>query len=388
MRAVSEEFLDAVRGSHRMRTRATVLTDFQDGVSPTGVAVTVLDGEVVLDATANVRATLDVTLDGTRAWDDDVAGLLTPYGNEIYVERGIEISSGTSEWVGLGYFRMNSVEQDAVPDGPIRVSGVDRMAGIIDARLVTTRQFTAGTDVREIFDDLVGEVYPDAQIEYDFSLGTYTLGSTQVTEEDRYAFLNDLATSRGKTWYWDHRGILKVCDPPDDTVPVWEVNSGERGVLIKATRELNREGVYNAVVVTGETVDPNPPVRAVAYDSDGNSPTYYYGRFGKVPRFYTSSFITTNQQARDAARAMLRRTIGLPHNVNFSSIVNPALEPYDPVEIRIPREGGRTHVMKTINVPLSAERELTGTTWDRFDTHITVGDEIEEELDAPEGTPA
>ena len=111
MRPVSDAFLDAVRGSHRMCARARVCPPGQTGVDPDGVDIPILAGQVEQDATADVRATVDLTTDGS-AWTAEVGDLLTPYGNELFVERGIVFGNGDREWVSQGYFRIDSVEQD------------------------------------------------------------------------------------------------------------------------------------------------------------------------------------------------------------------------------------------------------------------------------------
>src|SRR5690606_30368562 len=201
----------------------------------------------------------------------------------------------------------------------------DRMAGIIDARPLWPTEFGTGATVESVFDWLVTEVYPDAEIVFDFDAGS-TFRSSHVVEDDRHGFLADLADSRGKVMYWDHEGRLRVESPPAVTAPVFEVDYGERGVLVSMSRALNRDGVYNAVVARGEEVGEAPPVSAVAYDMNTDSPTYWGGPFGQVPRFYSSSFITTTQQAREAAESMLERSTGLPHEMDLSAVPNPALQ--------------------------------------------------------------
>jgi hypothetical protein len=363
MRPVSDAFLAAVRGSHAMSARARVVAPGLTGTNPTGTVVPILAGDVRLDATADVRSTLDMSTDGTGAWPDASTDLLAPYGNELFVERGVQFGGGTTEWVSLGYFRIQSVEQDRPPDGPIRVTAQDRMAGIVEARLTSPRQYTASTSFGAIVDDLVLEVYPSATIDWDDATDLSTTGRALLGEEDRYALLKDLVTSVGKVAYWDHRGHLVIRTPPDTTDPVVEVGVGRDGVLVSMTRQLSREGVYNAVVATGEAADTDAPPRAVVVDANPLSPTYWYGGFGKVPRFYSSPFITTVTQATTAAGSLLRQSLGLPYSVDFTAVPNPALEPLDPVRISYPgKDGSRTHVIETLTVPLVASGALAATT--------------------------
>lgn len=373
MRPVSAAFLRTVTGSHQMLARATVCEMFQTGVTPVGTRIPVLGGDVQIDGTADIRSTLDLATDGTAMWPTRADSLLAPYGNEVYVERGIAYSDIDVEWVGLGYFRIQAPEQNDAPDEPIRISGRDRMAGIIDARLLAPRQFVTGASLAFIMNTLVLQVYPAATIEWDDATSSVVLARSVLVEEDRFAFLDELVRSQGKVWYWDHRGVLVIRSVPNPAKPVVELSAGRGGVLLNLSRQISREGVYNAVVASGEATDTAAPVRAVAIDNNSDSPTYFFGRFGPVPRFFTSSFIATTVQAQVAANAMLTKNLGLPYNVDLSAVPNPALEPFDPVEIRHgDRDGPELHVLETLTVPLVQDATLTATT--REQTVVLIGD--------------
>ena len=373
MRPVSAAFLASVRGSHRMVSRARVLTTFCTGTAPLdpGVAledcaIPITSGDVRSDAAADVRSTLAMVT--TAAWS--MSGLLTPYGNEVFVERGIDYGGGRIEWVSLGYHRIEDVEQDDAPEGPVRIAAKDRMAGLVAARLLAPVQFAAADLVGDVVEQLVTEVYPEVVIEWDDSTNLVPLGRSLICEEDRYGFLDELVTSHGKDWFWDYRGVLVIRTAPDSTVPVFEVNGGEDGVLVALRRKISREGVYNAVVASGEGADTANPVRAAVVDNNPSSRTYWSGAFGKVPRFYTSPFITTTAQAQSAAEALLRKVIGLPYSVDFTAVPNPALESLDSVRITT-TEGHETHVIESLTVPLTYDQPLVAAT--REQTLITLG---------------
>lgn len=373
MRPVSAKFLDVVRGSHQMRSRARIVKPGQTGLDPDGVEIPILAGDVQLDATAQVRATLNLTTE-PKLWPADAKGLLTPYGGECFVERGIVYGDGATELVSQGYYRLYQTGQQDAPRGVITLDGRDRMSAIIDARLLSPIQFAQGTSVEDTFSYLVQEVYPSAQIEFDFDAGGTTFAGSHIAEEKRYDFLLDVATSLGKVMYWDHRGVLQVRTAPDPEHPVFDVNHGTGGVLVKLARTLSRDGVYNAVVATGETPgDESDPVRAVAWDDNPASPTYWFGDFGKVPRFYSSPFIKTHAQARSAATALLRRAIGLPYSVDFEAVPNPALEPLDPVQVSYSDQASpEVHVIETLTIPLTPETAVKATTREQANIEIEV----------------
>ncbi|PZG14416.1 DUF5047 domain-containing protein [Micromonospora craterilacus] len=361
MRPVSDAFLRTISGSHQMVAEARVVAPGQTGVAPDGLLLAVESGDVQLDGTADVRSTVDLTVVGEGMWPSRPADPLAPYGNELHLRRGIKFSSGRTEWVSLGYHRIDSPKQDEVPNGPIRLTAQDRMAGLKDAQLVAARQYLTGSTVGSVLEHLVREVYPAAVIEWDDETPSTTLRRSLMVEQDRHAFLAELVTAHGKIWYWDHRGVLVIKGVSPSTSPVYTVSHGAGGVLVRLSRELSRDGVRNACVAVGEGADTVVPARAVVIDNDPASPTFFYGPFGQVPEFFSSPFIVDNGQARVAAAAILARSLGLPYSVDFSMVPNPALEPWDPVRITYPGRS-ETHRIERITVPLTAAGEMTATT--------------------------
>lgn len=359
MRPVTDKFLGIVRGSHTAVFQAKLVAPGQTGVNPIGTELDIIQGDVLMDATASVRSTLELTTNYKFERSPDG---LSPYGNEIYVRRGIQYGDGNREWVGLGYFKITDVDQESAPKGTVRVAASDRMYGINEARMLAPLQFGEGASVQGVFDLLVGEVYPGAVILFDFDAATTTFPGSHIVEESRYDFLKDIADSFGKIMYWDYQGRLRVESAPNPAEPVWQVNAGKGGVLTRVSRSLSRDGVYNAVVATGEPAGELPPVRAVALDENPASPTYFHGPFGQVPKFYSSSFITTTAQAQDAANAMLQREMGTPYSADFSLVPNPALEVLDPVQLEFSNTDIETHVIETLRIPLDAAGAMEATT--------------------------
>jgi hypothetical protein len=353
--------LRTLSGSHRVLVEARVCTTFQTGGNPDGVQITILGGDVTLDGTAEIQRTLELTTTGDL-WPRRASDLLTPYGNEIFVRRAVDLGPDLEPlWFPLGYFRIATPEQDDAPDGPIRLSCQDRMSGIVDGRLLGPRVFSGSRTNQSVFQELVGEIYPDVTVIFD-SMAMDNLGRQLVAEESRYQFLREIADSLGKVMFWDGQGFLRVEQAPDPGMPVWTVNAGDHGVQLQVSRTLTRVGVYNAVVATGEAGDGSDPVRAVAVDANPLSPTFFGGPFGKVPRFYASPLLTTVGQASVAAGNMLRRSIGMPYEVNFRAVVNPALRPHDPIEVRYLDGNRERHVMESLTIPLDVGSPMVGTT--------------------------
>lgn len=361
-------FQDATSGSHTARIEARIVTTFHTGPDPDGDETLVSSGDVTYDASADIWATAEVTTVG--AWPRTAQSPLAPYGNEIFIRRGIDVGGpeGTI-WSELGYFRI--VEPTGEGDGLIRVSLEDRMAGLIDARFLTPRVIAKGRTVGSVFRDLVEEVYPLAEVVFDDPAEFGTLRRAVIVEKDRYQFLADLAESLGKVMHWDGLGRLQVRTPPAATEPRWRIGAGAHGTLIRADKRITRRDVYNAVVARGEGASGEETAAlGIAVDDNPESPTYFGGRFGSVPRFYSSPLLADDAGARAAAATMLRGNLGVPYNADLTAVANPAIRPWDPVAVT-GKDGDReAHVLKAVTVPLDVENALTAKTAEQ--THVTV----------------
>jgi len=146
---VSDRFLEAVAESHRIVTRARLLTDPQFGPHPTGVELPILGGDVKMASTSDVKWTLDLTVPGDY-WE-----VVQPYSGEVFVERGVDFGDGTQELVPLGYYVISEAEQDDAPYGPVRLTCQDRIARLIQNRVLFPYQVPNGTTHRVIFERLV-----------------------------------------------------------------------------------------------------------------------------------------------------------------------------------------------------------------------------------------
>ena len=373
MRAVSKEWKLAVTGSHGMVARARLVPPGQEGVNPgpldptTGeplYPLAIVDGDVDFDPTAEIRSSADITV--AADWPGSVLDMLNPYGAaDLFLERGIVYGSGTREWVSLGYFRIDNLDQFDAPSGQIKIEAPDRMAQLIDERLEIPRQYDSSVSIRFVVEDLVQEVYPSATVTITGFDPDVALGSDRVVERDRYPFLIEIAKAHGCTMYFDYDGSFVMKPVPDlaTAEPVATISHGANGVLVRLARKLSRDKVFNGAVANGEQAGDGEPAHGAAYDLDPQSPTRWGGPFGKVPEFFSSSFLLNNEQCVDAAVAMLARRVGTPYEVSFEQVPNPALEPLDVVNIRYSdRVGTERHALEKLSIPLVASRVMTGTT--------------------------
>jgi hypothetical protein len=354
VRPVSARFPERVAASGSPRSRAVILT------GAGYVELEIDDGSVTLDRTAASRGRVDLTITGKPELVPDLPDdLLMPYGNEVLVQRGFE-----DELVSLGIFRLEDLEiEDAASGIGLTTSADDRSKLIIDAAFEDTYQVAAGTNIGTAIAQVIFDAYPGVVMDF-ATTEMLTPALTAEAGDDRWDFAQGLAEAAGMVLYFDGAGVLVLRPAPVIGSPVFSIAEGEGGVLLGARRSIARGDAPNRVIVTGENVTETGPIpRGVATDDDPLSPTYYHGRYGHVPFFYSSEKITDDAQAAHVAEVILAQKRGITEQVTFDSLVNPALEPGDAVQITRERTGiNQVHMIDTITIPLSPSGTMSGTT--------------------------
>jgi hypothetical protein len=166
---VSARFLEHINGTHHALVQARLLTTTQFGANPTGVDLPILAGDVKLSATSDNKSTLEITVPG------DYRDLVMPFGTEVWVARGVDYGDTTHEMVPLGYFRIDDVEQESAPYGPVRLSCSDRVSQLKQNRVLYPFQVPEGYTHRKLFERLVN--------------GRLSVGSADTPEQTQAAQL-------------------------------------------------------------------------------------------------------------------------------------------------------------------------------------------------------
>lgn len=359
----SDRLIAELAGSHLLAVTVQLLEANGDLIRE----VNPISGSVTYDATASVRRSMDLTFQEDLIGADPLVphvatDPLAPYGNLARVARGVTYSDGDAELMSLGVFRIDQVEpHDSGDSLDIHVVGQDRAASVSDAKFEEPYNVAAGT----LFTDAILNVVQDGigVVEYRF-VGTAVTTPGLIAEEgdDRWEFAQGLATALGAELFFDRDDVLVMQPIPQAANnPVATIAEGESGVLIEATKRWSRLEQFNRVIVTSENSDVAVPIRGVATDDNPLSPTYYFGPFGKVPRFYSNPYITTSAQAKDAAAGILAAQLGASQAIDFGALVNPTLDVSDVVTFTRERLGlNETHVLDTLTIPLDVEEPMIG----------------------------
>lgn len=345
---VSQKFQAAVRTSHTALIRVEA---WRDGAGQIIPDLAFSGGEVTLDGTTGgVRSTL--TLPAARDQGGALWELLAPIGTEIVPYKGVRFIDGSTEFVPLGVFGIDSQRESFGVDGVLSLTAPDRFARVQRAKFLQPATTTGGA-VAEAIRLATAAV----SVAYTNTATSAATTKAQVWDRDRDAAITELLKSAAAELFFDRGGLLVARNLPRLTsAPVWTVDAGESGVLVGADRARDRARTFNVVVALPENTDGVAPFAPqIAYDSDVNSPTYVGGAFGNVPFFYSSPLLTTAAQALAAATAILGRVTGLAAQVTLESAVNPALDPGDVISVVFPGGVVERHLIDSVTIPLDVD---------------------------------
>lgn len=358
MRNVSAEFLAEVRRSHTVVSEVWCYpADGSDAVQ-----VPVSDGSVTLDATQPVRARLDISVEDTDWIPTDASDSLAPFGSELVAYRGVRYADGTTELVTLGWFGLEDAEiTDDGTGATARVAALDRMDRLSKAKFEDTYQVANGTLYTQAIVDVVDMLWPDCDVMDNFvgqSAMTSTLRPTAQLGDDPVEFIQGLAYAIGMSLFFDGDGKLTLRKFTAQS-PVLEVSEGD--VLLTTSRSWSRTAAFNKVIVTGENTDGADVFRGEAFDSNPESPTYFYGPFGRVTEVRSFSQVESDNQAADVAANILAQEIGVPSAVQFTMVPCPALEVEDTVRVSRPSVGvDDDFVLDQLTIGLGASEVMSG----------------------------
>ena len=347
-----DPFLNALTYSHQSTARGEV---YQLGVKVADLPL--IEGSVSAERQSTVRRTFTGSFD-PRLAPTSLTDTVTPYGTEIKVWRGIRYPNSQVEEYPIFFGRIDNVRFSRFT---CEVRASDRAANVTDARFEAPRQATKGMTVVNQIKALITEAVPGAEV-IDHTGATATITTPATWDRERAVALDNLAASIGAEWFAGADGKFHIDRTPSlSTAPAdWVLDAGASGVLVERTASLDRAQVYNAVVVNGEPPDGKPPVYAVARHMDATSPLRWGGPFGKVPRFFSTQFITTTQQASDTAVSMLADVISATQSLEVTCVPNPRLFGQDVVYIHgySPAFDGMYYI-QSFTMPLGPEDAMT-----------------------------
>lgn len=242
----------------------------------------------------------------TISLDDD---LLAPYGNEIRAWYGVTLGDGSDIYVRQCF--KGKIQSDREnPDSGVRsVIAADPGQDVIDHDFVQPRNSDPGILIEQEFEQLVIDAVPGAEF------GTHDLPPQPVLplswEFGRASALDEMLTSAGALWWPlnDGRFVARRYPWTAPAAPVITLTDRPGGVLLTAGRSRDRSSIYNTITATGERLNGDGPVFAVAEDDNPASLTYTGGKFGVRSKLMRRQSPSTQGGAMSAAQAALKVSI-------------------------------------------------------------------------------
>lgn len=286
-----------------------------------------------VDGTNNVPERVTLTVPATPEYlPTGMQSPLSDKGQRLRISRGVVLpDTGETEYLTLGWVRIQSYE---VAGGSVTVEAVGLAAILDDARLldpVQTSGSYAGTA-----QTLVGGLLPMVSNVTDRS------SSSKSWQDNRLDALYELADTWPAVCAVDANGTLVFSPAANDATDPVVANfiGGQGGTLVSVNRSSERDGVYNAVKAMGEQSGDVPPVSAVVFDLDPNSPTNWNGPYGQVPMFYASPLLSTYDSCVAAATTRLGNVKSNALGFVVQAAIDPRLQARDVIRVTSPEVAG------------------------------------------------
>lgn len=364
MYSSSSAFKTAVSGDHVIVAKAEVWASDQKLQE-----INIAEGTVQVDANSAVRRTCEATLFTSRESNnlvpDNDFDLLTPFGNELRLFRGVQYEDGTKEYVPLGVFVITEVSITDTNEGvQIKLNGEDRSIRVSRAKWTEPYQLTTGT-LEDSLTDLLQDRFPDAEVSFpttNVSINQIVLGTEK--DNDPWKDAVEIAELVGFDLYFDQNGIVRLNQFPtlDGSVVVASFTEGAGTTLTQLNRTISTKSTYNGVIYTIEGTEVPTPIRIQVWDEDPSSPTYRFGVFGEVPVFIETSLVATQNEAIRAALSLLNIYIGSQETINFESLVDPSLDAQDVVYVKtVGSKVDRLVIIDSLDIPLTPEGSMSAT---------------------------
>lgn len=357
----SANFKNAVLSDHIVVSKAEVWngdTKLQE--------INVVTGSVEISSSQAIRRTcsLDLVTDrtSTNLVPDNQFDLLTPFGNELRLYRGVQYANGTREYVPLGVFVITDVQITDSNEGvQISLQGVDRSLRVSRNKWTEPYQLVDGT-LESSLTDLLKNRYDD--VEYVFPTTNVTVNQIVLgleSDADPWRDAIEISGLVGYDLYFDANGVVQLTPFPslDGSVVVARFQEGEGTTITSLDRSISTSETYNGVIYTIEGTNVPSPIRVEAWDEDTTSPTYRFGVFGEVPKFITTSLLSTEDEAIKAATSLLNTYIGAQEVISWSGLVDPTLDVNDVVYVK--SDGAKVDrlvILDSLTIPLEPEGSM------------------------------
>lgn len=345
MYEVTDDYLNALTTSHRTDARLTCTP-----LSGDPVTLLVQSGSVTATYQQGTRRTGSLTVYATGSLPDgasmpgrDVANLLKRAGVTCLLEAGIGSNALPLTMIPLMTGTPSGVSW-RVGDGMIDLSLADDWWRVAQGRFTGPWTPAAGLQRTTAVEQLMQQVAPGRQT-VDVASDSGTIMSQGDWGVDRDTAIGTLCTDGGFDAYFDREGRIHVEDSKTASgTPVWQLLSGDGGVLETVETGLDATRLYNTVVVKPSATDNSQTWSPqVARLQSGDRAPANLGV--TIPFFIASPTIRTANDALMVAQRRLDYVTGTTETLQADAVGNPALDEGDVIQILIPDSQGGTATM-------------------------------------------
>ena len=344
---LNEMYREALATTHQVWVQVEVLDGLQRVLESDLVF---MDGSVSATLTSRIARTLTLKV-AEDLYPYEVDDLLAPYGNMLRVSRGVEFADGSR----FGWVVFTGRIQVAVlsEDGSCQIEASDFAADVLENRFVRPENSQPVNAINVEVRRLISGGFPAAifGLMEPFSEPV----RTRTWQLDRGQALDELATSAGAFWYPLADGAFTLRRYPWTVPSVPVVTYSDSGPLgsVSASRAVrSREDVFNSLTVTGERLNGDPAVYALAQDTNPASTTNINGNFGIRHQMLRLQTPGSASAAQAAASNNLRRLVALADAWGWTMSVDAALELGDCVQLDVHGRTGIIQVVASMRIPL------------------------------------
>lgn len=352
-RGLDPMYRKALATSHQVYVKVEVLDGLQAVLEPDLVFI---GGSVTATLTSRISRTCTLTV-AEDLYPYDAGDLLAPYGHMLRATRGISFADGSRfSWVVfVGRIQDATLNED----GTCTIEAADFAADVLENRFVRPENSQPTNTVTDETIRLISEGFPQARFGPVDILNEPV--RTRTWQLERGQALDEVTTSAGAFWYPVANGDFTlrrypwvVPGPPVVTYS----DTGEFGSVESSQASRSRSGVYNSLTVSGERLNGDAPVYALAQDTNATSTTYINGGFGQRHQLLRLQTPGTTGAAQAAANENLKRLIGLVDAWSWSMTPDAALELGDVTQLDVRGRTGIIQVVAGFRMPLDLKSSM------------------------------
>ena len=278
--------------------------------------------------------------------------LLNPYGREIRAYRGVRVRGSRTPYMWQIFRGKIQRVTRSKQNGFCIVTCADRAQDVLDHGFVRPQNSVPGNLINVEFQRLVLGAVPDAEFgeSDEFDEQTQAL----AWEFNRSGAVEEMFSSAGALWYAlaDGKFVTRRYPWAVPGSPIITLTDGPGGVILAADEARSRQDLYNVITATGERLNGDRPVNAVAQDNTPGSITDVNGEFGVRSMLMRRVSPSTEGGAQGAADAMLRTTITPTETVVWTQSPDAAVQLGDVVGLDVNGRKGIIQVISSFGLPL------------------------------------